>query len=39
MEMQQIRYFIAVAKQLNFTQAASDCNVTQPALSRAIKKS
>ena len=37
MEMQQIRYFIAVAKQLNFTQAASDCNVTQPALSRAIK--
>lgn len=37
MEMQQIRYFIAVAKQLNFTQAANDCNVTQPALSRAIK--
>jgi DNA-binding transcriptional LysR family regulator len=37
MEMQQIRYFIAVAKTLNFTQAAKDCNVTQPSLSRAIK--
>lgn len=37
MEMQQIRYFIAVAKTLNFTQAANGCNVTQPALSRAIK--
>src|SRR5271167_2683668 len=36
MEMQQIRYFIAVAKTLNFTQAAKDCNVTQPSLSRAI---
>ena len=37
MEMHQIRYFIAVAKTLNFTQAATGCNVTQPALSRAIK--
>ncbi|MFA6265276.1 MAG: LysR family transcriptional regulator [Pseudolabrys sp.] len=38
MEMHQIRYFVAVAKTLNFTQAASLCNVTQPALSRAIKQ-
>ena len=37
MEMQQVRYFIAVAKTLNFTRAAEVCNVTQPALTRAIK--
>lgn len=36
-EMQQVRYFIAVAKSLNFTRAAEECNVTQPALTRAIK--
>ena len=28
MEMHQIRYFIAVAKTLNFTQADKDCIVT-----------
>ena len=38
MEMQQVRYFLAVAKTLNFTRAAEDCNVTQPALTRAIKQ-
>jgi DNA-binding transcriptional LysR family regulator len=38
MEMQQVRYFIAVARTLNFTRAAEDCNVTQPALTRAIKQ-
>lgn len=37
MEMQQVRYFAAVAKTLNFTRAAEECNVTQPALTRAIK--
>jgi DNA-binding transcriptional LysR family regulator len=37
MEMQQVRYFIAVARTLNFTRAAEECNVTQPALTRAIK--
>lgn len=37
MEMQQVRYFISVAKLLNFTRAAEECNVTQPALTRAIK--
>lgn len=36
--MQQVRYFIAVAKTLNFTRAAEECNVTQPALTRAIKQ-
>ncbi len=38
MEMQQVRYFLAVARTLNFTRAAEDCNVTQPALTRAIKQ-
>jgi DNA-binding transcriptional LysR family regulator len=37
MEMQQVRYFLAVAKTLNFTQAADECHVSQPSLSRAIK--
>lgn len=37
MEMQQIRYFLAVAEALNFTRAAEKCNVSQPALTRAIK--
>lgn len=38
MEMHQIRYFLAVSRVLNFTQAAAECNVSQPALSRAIKQ-
>ncbi|TGQ38360.1 LysR family transcriptional regulator [Mesorhizobium sp. M00.F.Ca.ET.216.01.1.1] len=37
MEISQVRYFLAVARELNFTRAAEECNVTQPALSRAIK--
>lgn len=37
MEMQQIRYFLAVADTLNFTRAAERCNISQPALTRAIK--
>lgn len=37
MEMQQIRYFLAVADTLNFTRAAEKCNISQPALTRAIK--
>lgn len=37
MEMQQVRYFLALADKLNFTRAAEACNVTQPALTRAIK--
>jgi LysR family hydrogen peroxide-inducible transcriptional activator len=37
MEMHQVRYFLAVAKDLNFTRAADHCNVTQPSLTRAIK--
>ncbi len=38
MEMHQIRYFLAVSDTLNFTRAAEQCNVTQPALTRAIQK-
>jgi DNA-binding transcriptional LysR family regulator len=37
MEMQQIRYFLALSKSLNFTRAAESCNVSQPALTRAIQ--
>jgi len=37
MEMQQVRYFVALARELNFTRAAEACNVTQPALTRAIQ--
>ena len=37
MEMAQIRYVLAAAKQLNFTKAAADCNVTQPALTKGVK--
>jgi DNA-binding transcriptional LysR family regulator len=38
MEMHQIRYFLATARTLNFTQAADECHVAQPSLSQAIKK-
>lgn len=37
MEMQQVRYFVALARELNFTRAAHACNVSQPALTRAIQ--
>jgi DNA-binding transcriptional LysR family regulator len=37
MEMQQVRYFLALSETLNFTRAAEQCHVTQPALTRAIK--
>ncbi len=36
MEMHQVRYFLAVARLLNFTRAAEACNVAQPSLTRAI---
>jgi DNA-binding transcriptional LysR family regulator len=37
-EMHQVRYFLAVARMLNFTRAADECNVTQPSLTRAVKQ-
>jgi LysR family transcriptional regulator, hydrogen peroxide-inducible genes activator len=38
MEMHQVRYFLAVCETLNFTRAAENCNVSQPALTRAVHK-
>ena len=38
MELHEIRYFLALSKTLNFTRAAEQCNVSQPALTRAIQK-
>lgn len=38
MELHEIRYFLALARTLNFTKAAEMCNVSQPALTRAIQK-
>jgi DNA-binding transcriptional LysR family regulator len=38
MEMHQVRYFLALCEELNFTRAAERCHVTQPSLTRAIKQ-
>jgi DNA-binding transcriptional LysR family regulator len=38
MEMQQVRYFLAVCDELNFTRAAKNCRVAQPTLSIAIAR-
>jgi len=38
METHEIRYFLAMVRELNFTRAAAACNVSQPALTRAIQK-
>jgi DNA-binding transcriptional LysR family regulator len=38
MELHQVRYFLSVSRSLNFTRAAEQCNVTQPALTKAIQK-
>ena len=38
MEIQQARYFLALCDCLNFTRAAEACRVTQPSLTKAIRK-
>jgi|LNFM01.1.fsa_nt_gb LysR family hydrogen peroxide-inducible transcriptional activator len=38
MQTHELRYFISAARLLNFTKAASECGVSQPALTRAIQK-
>ncbi len=38
MEISQMRFFLALADTLNFTRAAEICDVSQPALSRGIRK-
>jgi DNA-binding transcriptional LysR family regulator len=37
-ELNELRYFLAMARELNFTRAAASCAVSQPALTRAIQK-
>ena len=38
MEVDQLRYFLRVAGRSNFTRAAEDLGISQPALSRSIQK-
>ena len=38
MEIQQVRYFLALCEEQNFTRAAKRCGVSQPTLTLAIKK-
>lgn len=38
MELHQVRYLLAVHEARNFTRAAERCNVSQPALTAAIRK-
>ncbi len=38
MDLTQIRYFLALARTLNFTRAAEACHVTQPALTKSIAR-
>lgn len=37
MEIQQVRYFLEVCNERNFTRAARKCGIAQPSLTRAIK--
>ncbi|MGR5501995.1 LysR family transcriptional regulator [Vibrio sp. DNB22_10_4] len=38
MDFNQVRYFLVLAETLNFTRAAEQCYVSQPALTQAIKR-
>lgn len=38
MEIDQLKYFLKAAQRGNFTRAAEDLNISQPALSRSIQK-
>lgn len=38
MELHQIRYLLAVVREGNFSRAAAACNVSQPSITRAIRK-
>lgn len=38
MELQQVRYFLAVCEHAGFSRAAESCGITQPALTAAVKR-
>jgi Bacterial regulatory helix-turn-helix protein, lysR family len=38
MTLQQLRYFLALCEEQNFTRAAERCGIAQPSLTRAIKE-
>lgn len=38
MDIHHVKYFLAVCETMNFTKAAENCNVSQPALSRAVQQ-
>jgi LysR family hydrogen peroxide-inducible transcriptional activator len=38
MQMNQVRYYLALCEEQNFTRAAKRCGVSQPSLTNAIKR-
>ena len=37
MQLPQVRYFLALCEELNFTRAARRCGISQPSLTNAIR--
>jgi DNA-binding transcriptional LysR family regulator len=37
MQLRQVRYFLALCEELNFTRAARRCGISQPSLTNAIR--
>ena len=38
MELQNVRYFLALCEEKNFCRAAKNCGIAQPSLTNAIKR-